>query len=187
MKKLISIYLAVLVLLFGCAPDSTVTAPEVTHSIGKRELIKLPVPKGLTTETIFTQQKSINGYNGGTFNAYFSYQSDQGYVSVQSDLVFPAGSFSGWWVTFSQEFNTETASLEFGPSMQFNASVKYTLTVTGVDLTGIDPNTLDFVYVDSNGNMHQVAYDSVTMNVSTGTLKVTNALLNHFSRYGFVN
>ena len=175
-----------LVFLFGCSKDTNINAPETPAVIKNAQLIKLPAPKGMTTETIYRQYKTISGQYGGSFSANFGYQSTQGYVSVQSDLVFPQGSFSSW-VYFSQEFNTETASIEFGPSMQFNSSVKYTLTVTGVDLTGVNPNTLNFVYVDANGNMHQVAYDSVTMNANTGTLKVTNALLNHFSRYGFVN
>ena len=77
--------------------------------------------------------------------------------------------------------------MEFGPAMQFSIPVKYTLTVSGLDLTGINPATLDFVYVAQNGSMTGIEYDSITMDAATGTLKVTNAKLNHFSRYGFVN
>lgn len=71
--------------------------------------------------------------------------------------------------------------------MQFNIAVKYTLTISGLDLTGINSNTLDFVYVAQDGSITGVVYDSITMDAATGTLKVTNARLNHFSRYGFVN
>jgi len=59
--------------------------------------------------------------------------------------------------------------------------------ITGLDLTGVNPNTLDFVYIDASGNMYTVEYDYVTMDAATGMLKVVNAVLPHFSRYGFVN
>ena len=71
--------------------------------------------------------------------------------------------------------------------MQFNVPVDYTLTITGLDLTGVNPNTLDFVYIDVNGNMYSVQKEYVIMDLSNGMLKVKNAKLNHFSRYGFVN
>jgi len=77
--------------------------------------------------------------------------------------------------------------MEFGPAMQFQARVDYTYKITGLDLTGVNPETLDFVYIDANGNMYAVEYDYVTMDASTGMLKVVNAVLPHFSRYGFVN
>ena len=71
--------------------------------------------------------------------------------------------------------------------MQFNRIVKYTITISGIDLSGVNPNTLDFVYVAQDGSIHQIVYDSIYMNAASGILKVTNAQLNHFSRYGFVN
>ena len=84
-------------------------------------------------------------------------------------------------------FNTGGAAMEFGPPMQFQAVVEYTYKITGIDLTGVNPNTLDFVYIDANGNMYSVEYDYVQMDQTTGMLKVVNAVLPHFSRYGFVN
>ena len=84
-------------------------------------------------------------------------------------------------------FNTGGAVMEFGPAMQFQATVEYTYKITGLDLTGVNPNTLDFVYIDANGNMYSVDYQYVTMNASNGMLMVKDAILPHFSRYGFVN
>ncbi len=71
--------------------------------------------------------------------------------------------------------------------MVFNTPVQYTLTVSGLDLTGVNPDSLDFVYVAQNGSITGVEYDAITANVATGTLAVVNAQLEHFSRYGFVN
>ncbi len=107
-------------------------------------------------------------------------------VNITSTLHFYNYSFYGT-KTITQTFDTETAAITFGPSMQFNVPVDYTLTISGVDLTGVNPATLDFVYIDANGNMFYVEKDYVTMDASTGFLKVKNAKLDHFSRYGFVN
>jgi hypothetical protein len=186
MKRFIIFNLMVISLLFGCKPDSSVISPDETISQKQVKLIHMPAPKYLSLETVYTESMYINGYNGGTFAEQFSYQSTNGTVIVNSQLVFPSYSFSGG-KTITQTFNTETASLEFGPAMQFNNPVKYTLTVSGLDLSNVNPNTLDFVYVAQDGTITGVVYDSISMNVSTGTLKVVNAQLNHFSRYGFVN
>ncbi|HRN25068.1 MAG TPA: hypothetical protein PLH53_02635 [Ignavibacteriaceae bacterium] len=187
MKKFITINLIMIALLFGCNPDANVISPDDSTNNKQLKLIELPKQvQGLSIETLLTRSKNINGYYGGSFAEQFDYQSTTGVVSITSQLVFPANAFSGT-VTITQTFNTETASLEFGPAMVFNAAAKYTLTVSGMDLTGINPNTLDFVYVAQNGSITGVVYDSITMDVTTGTLKVTNARLNHFSRYGFVN
>jgi hypothetical protein len=185
MKRFITFKLIVLALLFGCNPDSNVTSPDDSITQPLLKLIQLPTPKGLSIETLYTESKYINGYHGGYFIEQFGYQSSTGYVNIISKLVFPEYVFSGG-KTITQTFNTETASLEFGPVMQFNRTVKYTLTITGLDLTGIDPETLDFVYVATDGSITGVVYDSIYMNAASGTLKVTNARLNHFSRYGFV-
>lgn len=176
-----------LVFLFGCSKDTNINAPETPAITKNAQLIKLPTPKhGLSVNTIYTTEKYISGYNGGSFWSPFSYQSNNGQVYISSYLSFPSGSFAGS-KTITQTFNTETASLEFGPAMQFNVPILYTLTVTGLDLTGVNPATLDFVYVAQDGTITGVQYDSITMDVATGMLKVTNARLEHFSRYGFVN
>jgi len=186
MKKFATLMLMVFALLFGCTPDANVVSPD--NSVKQTaQLIKLPAIKsGLSIESLLTRSKYINGYNGGLFSESFEFQSVTGNVTIVSQLVFPANSFSGG-KTITQTFDTETASLEFGPAMVFNVPVKYTLTVSGLDLTGINPETLDFVYVAQDGSITGVIYDSIIMDVTTGTLKVTNAQLNHFSRYGFVN
>ncbi|MDP2362585.1 MAG: hypothetical protein Q8M94_02325 [Ignavibacteria bacterium] len=187
MKKFITLMLMVFTLIIGCTPEANVTSPDESAINSQAQLIKLPAPKsGLSVEALLTRSKYVNGYYGGTFFEQFEFQTTTGNVFINSQLVFPSNSFSGG-KTITQTFNTETASLEFGPAMQFNIPVKYTLTVSGLDLTGINPATLDFVYVAQNGTITGVVYDSITMDTASGTLKVTNAQLNHFSRYGFVN
>jgi hypothetical protein len=185
MKHLISFLFVTLLLTLGCEQVTDVNSPP--EQIFNKQLINLPTPTGLGVEDLHTEYKDINGSSGGWFSEAFTYQGGiNGTVSINSTLHFYANSFTGT-KTISQTFDTETAAITFGPSMQFNVPVYYTLTITGVDLTGVNPNTLDFVYIDANGNMFAVQKDYVTMDLGTGLLKVKNARLDHFSRYGFVN
>jgi len=189
MKHFISFLFVTLLLILGCEQvtevNSPVKAPQ--ERILNKQLINLPTPIGLGVEDLHTEYKDITGSTGGWFSEEFTFEGGpNGNVYFQSTLHFYANSFSGTQ-TISQTFNTETAAITFGPSMQFNVPVDYTLTITGLDLTGVNPNTLDFVYIDANGNMYAVQKEYVTLDLSTGMLKVKNAKLNHFSRYGFVN
>lgn len=185
MKQFISFLFVTLLFILGCEQVTDVNSPP--EQILNKTLIELPTPIGPGVEDDYTQYKVIDGATGGWFTEDFTYAGGpNGNVYFHSTLHFYANSFTGTQ-TISQTFNTETAAITFGPSMQFNIPVDYTLTITGLDLTGVNPNTLDFVYIDANGNMYAVQKDYVIMDLSTGMLKVKNAKLNHFSRYGFVN
>jgi len=188
MKKLLILSLFSVLFYFGCNQESEITSPGNTESNPQLKLISLPVPSsGLTVEDEYTVFKDINGTVGGSFWASYSYQGGpRGTVYMSSGLSFPANSFSGV-KNISQTFSSTGAAMVFGPPMQFNTTVYYSLKIGGLDLTGVNPETLDFVYIDANGNMYSVEYDYIAMDVNSGTLIVAGAELNHFSRYGFVN
>ena len=71
--------------------------------------------------------------------------------------------------------------------MVFNGSVVYNVTYSGIDLTGIDPKTVQFAYLASDGSVQYAANDGIVVDLATGKLQVINAKIPHFSRYGFVN
>jgi len=184
MKNLLSLSLATLLFFFGCDHDSDVTSP----TNPELKLISLPQSSsGLSVETLYTESMDINGRYGGEFTANFNYQGGPfGQVTIESELEFDSYSFQGT-VEITQTLDSEFAALKFGPSMQFNKDVELDLIITGLDLIGVNPNTLDFVYIDANGNMIPVEYDHIAMDQNSGTLAVYGAKLPHFSRYGFVN
>jgi hypothetical protein len=184
MKLITSAFLLTLLFFSGCDQVTEINAPQ--ERVLNKQLINLPQRVGLGVETQ-TYWQEIVGANGGEFQQTYSYQDSSGStVSQFSKLEFFPGAFTGT-KNISMTFNTGGAAMELGPSMQFQAAVKYTYEITGVDLTGVNPNTLEFVYIDASGNMYTVDYDDVIMDESTGMLKVINAVLPHFSRYGFVN
>lgn len=184
MKKFTSILFVTLFMVLGCEQVTEVNyEPE---RILNKKLITLPTRDGMGVESQ-TYSQYIDGANGGEFQRSYTYQNSSGQTIYQfANMDFLPGAFSGT-KNISMTFNTGGAAMDFGPGMQFNADVEYTYVITGLDLTGINPNTLQFVYIDANGNMYAVEYDYVTMDTSTGMLKVKNAILPHFSRYGFVN
>jgi hypothetical protein len=184
MKLITSTFLLTLLFFSGCDQVTEINAPQ--ERIINKRLINLPTPIGMGVETI-TYTQDINGANQSEFQKTYSYQTSSGGTIFQfGDLDFFPGAFTGT-KNISMTFNTGGAAMDFGPAMQFQARVDYTYKITGLDLTGVNPETLEFVYIDASGNMYAVDYDYVTMDVTTGMLKVVNAVLPHFSRYGFVN
>ena len=188
MKKLITLSLFSFLLFFGCNQDSEILTPVEESSSQDYSLISLPTPTGgLSIETIYSFSKEVSGEQGGIFYNGFSYQGGPfGTVTVNSRLNFPANSFSGY-ETITKTYNTDFATMEYGPSMSFNVPVLCGLRFYGLDLSGVDPNMVKFVYIANDGTIEDVEYESISINVASGYLYVKNAQLNHFSRYGFVN
>lgn len=188
MKTFITTFALLLLFAVGCTDQTNITSPVESSSTNQLKLISLPTPSGsLSVETIMTKTQAINGDDGGTFYAAFSYRGGPfGRIRCSSQLVFSPGAFSG--VKYIKKtFDSESTVMNLGPAMQFNASVKYTLRYLGVDLSNVNPATLDFVYIASDGSYHPCEYDSIEMDVATGLIIVRYAELDHFSRYGFVN
>lgn len=70
----------------------------------------------------------------------------------------------------------------FGPSGVFNQPLLFSYTLNGVEL----PENTDFTYVYGapDGSTEIVDYEELSASVSGHSLKVKNAKLSHFSRYG---
>ena len=79
----------------------------------------------------------------------------------------------------------DDAAIDFSPSSVFNIPLVLNLKITGVDLTGINPNDINFYYFAQDGSVFSVQNDGITIVPQTGTLEITNAKLPHFSRYGW--
>ena len=188
MRFIYSLSLVSLLLFFGCDQGSDILSIESDSPASTVNLISIPTPSGgLSIEADLTKYKEIDGEDGGSFTAYFNYEGGPfGEVTVVSRLYFYEDAFNGDKV-ISQTLDTDYAAMSFGPSMQFEARVKLDFIITGLDLTGVDPDDLDFVYVNDDGSTEQLAYDYIYMNASIGKLAIDDAELTHFSRYGFVN
>ena len=84
------------------------------------------------------------------------------------------------------KIDEDDATTEFGPEGDFDKPVIFNLTYMGLDLSKIDPEEIDFVYIDDSGNITPIDYQGLQIEAQSGKLEVINAYLPHFSRYGFV-
>ena len=186
MKKLLTLA-ALVSFFFGCDQGSDLTSSVDDIKSENANWISLPSNEGMNIENSFTVSKRINGSQGGFLTMYESYSGGPfGTVSIDAELVFEQGAYPGNKDISMTNYDFECAST-FEPSFsKFNAVVTYTITYTGIDLSNIDPNNVKFAYIGLNGNLEYAQHEGITVNVSTGTMQVTNAMIPHFSRYGFV-
>jgi len=182
------LYLLTLLMLFviGCSEESSVLSPDSTISTNEPNWIALPAPEGMQINSSFTESKWINGRYGGTISLYRSYYNRYGNVIIDADITFPNYSFSGS-KTISMTCDDQNCVTSFSPSMVFNKNANFTVIYSGVDLSDINPSNIKFAYIASDGSVQYAQHEGITINKYSGYLKVKNAKIPHFSRYGFVN
>lgn len=183
MKKYLLVIALISLLVIGCNEQMTVNAP-VNDPVKKVEWLTIKSDHGLAVEGTKTWAKTIVGSTGATFS---STKALCEYTSAYVKIQVPAGAFTGTKI-INATLNCMTLYADFAPTpLTFNIPIYYTVEYTGVDLSGIDPNNLDFYYIDGSGNMVKAIYDEIYVDVANNKLGVINARLPHFSRYGFVN
>ena len=77
--------------------------------------------------------------------------------------------------------------VDFFPSpTTFNVPLLLDLTYEGVNLNGIDEEDIDFYYIDGNSvDFIQINKGSKECDSQLGKLSVVNAVVGHFSRFGW--
>jgi len=182
MKRFLGIsFLAVGLFFAGCSNQSSLVGP--TQNISQKAN-KQPIELNIgTLNKLITVNKDIDGSVGG--NIVIEGNLDGGNVKLHGNIVIPAGAFEGN-MNISATLDDHTASFDFGPSpTSFNKALSFTMTISGLDLTNVNPNDVVFGYTAPNGDFSLISYDNVSVDQNNGTLSVTNANLMHFSRYNW--
>ena len=187
MKKLLTFLLLSALAFFGCNQESDITSPEGNTTIKEANWLVSLSSNGLGIETIHTSSKLIDGDKGGNVNFKGDFPGGPfDKIHVDSKLVIHSGSFTG-----SMEISTNIDDVNllttFGPSYVFNQPLEYTLLLQGLDLNGVNPENVKFVYQAADGSIHECESDGVDVDLNKGKVKVNKAIIPHFSRYGFVN
>ncbi len=181
MKKLLFSVLFAGLLLGGCSDinNSTASGPNGNNV----KMFKMPQAVSMSTEASFSASQNISGTAGGTLQLSGSYQGSSGLVTVQASLNVPASAYSGEKVLYVAN-SSAFAEIDFNPTLSFDAPVLLNATVSGLDLSGVNPADVYFAYISDDGSyVEPVSCDRITVDVANGTLSVTNAHLSHFSRY----
>ena len=185
MKQLLSIAAVIMVLFVGCSKDVNVNSP-IVDQVEQPSWITLPAHNNQSIEADASVSKMVYGSDETLLEINTGYAGGKhGWVSITANARFQRNSFTGSryiTMTVNDQFGTAT----FSPSGTFVKPVIYNLTIMGVDLTGVTPSKVSFVYMASNGKYYKPVYDKIFVEVQSGKLQITNAQLPHFSRYGFV-
>jgi hypothetical protein len=164
---------------FPKSPDSEV----LTHSITSKDI------KDQVICPILAVSKSINGQTGGSLiidTTYVNYQGRLLYVYAR--LKVKEFAFNGT-AEISMILRPEDGLIELYPHMVFDNEVELSVTYEGIDLKELGFNTtadINFVYFNENGDIEIIDDKTAKVDLSKQQIKVTNAKLYHFSRYGWV-
>ena len=198
MKNLILILSIASLFIIGCQEELSVTSPsdtEISTNINK-SWVQLPPkdPKSPTVEGRFKKSKNIRKDRGGWVTVstgywyqWFSNRSKE--LLISAVLYVPKGAFNdedSKEISITIDESTCTATFEPHP-FTFDKDLSFTLTYKNLDLSHYDLNNLDFAYFAENGQIEKAEYDKIEVDLGKGILRVKNAKIPHFSRFGFVN
>ncbi len=186
MKKVILLLFVAGITFLGCndnLDNTIVTTPSTTDDFSNS------VPRPININTWLYASKLIDGSIGADFIFDTTIVNAAGSeIEVYARLKIPPGAFNGI-TEIVMIPNFETLSIKLLPEMTFNAEVKHTLRIKGVDLRlyGYDKTgPIDFAYFDDNGGIELIESHLCHVNLEENEIKVMNARLNHFSRYGWI-
>ncbi len=187
MKKILLTIAVAALFMFGCQDNNSIVEPvnnQVQQTQNDHQWLTFPADQEKSIEQLFYLSKYINGKNGGGFSFAGNMSSE---IYVKGSLIVPEKAYEGT-KEMGVTLNSETVTADFSPSPStFEKPILYSIEYYGVDLTNVNPNKVDFYYIDGYGNLVKAKYSSIEVNVDKGFLAVYDAQLPHFSRYGFVN
>ena len=194
MKKILIALIAVMFVFVACENNNSILEPNTTSSIKPNVLLTNENPlyeimSIALEDTTFIQLKyskklTVDGNKGGKIKLEYKYKSKENkLVKLDAVLTIPKNAYKGE-LTFDMIFDLENYGVELYPSpFTFDKPVSLNLIFSGVNLTGIDPNTFAFDYLD--GTPSVLKYDYINVDVENKLLEVSGAKIPHFSRYGW--
>jgi len=189
MKTVISILLSSFFLLLGCdsSPDLSVNSIENNPTvITTFEKIELPNSSAIWKDSLITMSQTIDGSVGGRLIIDKYYLSENGdSIKVKVDLIIPAGAFQGT-KTITITVDQTDAAVHFYPAMAFDDTLRLFQSFEGLNLDGYSTGTIDFVYIRDDGKAELLKKNGIQIILPQGIMRVQNAKLIHFSRYGWV-
>jgi hypothetical protein len=195
MKQLLTLF-AIGILFFACSENTNLVDPLDQHSSTLTTQSSQPTLNWLSTPSSkagsFIGLDQVAGVNmvdlseGGHVRANFV--SRDGKKTITATLhVPPYALHDRHYLTFYMLIDNDKLSIKFLPHpTTFDIPLKLDLEYTGIDLTGIDPSTIYFAYLDDPTTDFIITNDHIYTDASTGTIRITGAEIPHFSEYGFV-
>lgn len=182
-------FLASLIFFTACQNESPITGPqnnEFQKSVtAEPQWIGLPQAADKSLAKKFITSEFITVADGGYLLIDESYISAEGKtVKAYSKIEFAPGVVQQD-VLISMDIDDQTGVAEFLPHQMFNDFAILNQTFEGLNLTGIDPSTIQLYYMATDGTYEVMTYDQLIIDVEAGTVQVINGRIPHFSIYGF--
>jgi len=198
MKRTLLTLLLAVIFITGCeTPSDLLIDPVNTSENSINEIIieggiytykfmPLPPKSPLWQDSVLTMSQAIDGETGGQLimeKYYISLDGDS--IQIWADLRVPPGAFQGT-KTITITVDDEFAALHFYPKMAFQDTLKLTRGFKGLDLTNCTNGNVDFIFIDDDGTIEIIKKNGLQVIKPQGIVRVYNAKLLHFSRYGWV-
>ena len=186
------LFAGILLNFAGCSRDTLSTANSIEQESkqtrkhinliswrdGKRALLKS-----------FNTSQYINKADGGTLS--ISADANDGTTNnaeISVDLTILPGAID-ISKELSMTFDDTDIALTFGPhGTTFSPSALLNLTATGLDLTGVNPESVELYYENTNTGLWELMpREDIVVIPDQGYIRVVNAELPHFSRYALSN
>jgi hypothetical protein len=184
MKKIFVVFTLLIPFLIGCSDSILNPQPANQIDNNKKSWITLPQNPGLGVESYYSASKLINGETGGKVDLNINYVTRYSVnVIISASIEVPAGAYSGY-KNITMIINSTNGTATFYPSPEtFNKPLVFNLKISGVNLNGVDPKSINYVYLAPDGSFEPIEYQKLVVN--GGILIVDNALIPHFSIYGW--
>jgi hypothetical protein len=197
MKKFTIAVITALLMLTACNQNELVVAPDQDVQLvsSEQNWLKRPVldkqPVLLKSET---QSKLIDVSTGGFVEVtflYFDFTQQIWLKFAGGTIDFPANAWDvntyGTEKLISMTVDDETVTAEFSPQMTFIEPPLLNLTFFGLDVPQEVLDAYKFVYLAPDGTYEDIANDRLDIISEFGYVKIVNAVIPHFSRFGFLN
>ncbi len=185
MKKILVLMLFAGIVFTGCTDVKINNVSPPTK--GTYSLIPIPEKTGLYSEADFTTTSTIDGATGGTMTMNQSYWGNNGHlVTISLSMIIPPGAFSGV-KTITLTADDQYAALICTPAMVFDLNLTLNFSYTGLSLNrqSISHYRQGFYFMPNSGVPDEVNNSGVEINRLLGKVKVIDAKISHFSRYGW--
>ncbi len=205
MKTLLFSLLFSTILFIGCADDSSnLTSPDsqITQKSTSPNWVKLPGDKGqdFSVESEYSAHKLINGKDGGVIKLNVRIERpghEFGDFVVKAKVKVKKHSFpDDEERLFTITMDPDNAYINISPSPNtLDKHIKVSWMIKGIDVSNINPNTFNFVYVGDNTEMLETSKEELIVDYNRHKIKVKRAKIHPInsknspggSRYGFVH
>jgi hypothetical protein len=186
MKKIFLLLILVGITFLSCSDNLDNTIVTTSSNIHK---FTKSAPHSFNIYTWLYTSRLIDGSIGCDFIYDTTFVNTQGNeINVYARLKIEPGAFNGI-AEIIMIPNVENLSIKLFPEMTFNEEVKLTLIFTGIEVQTFgykETGLVDFAYFSDSGEIEPIESDMSHVNVPQDQIKVMNAKLNHFSRYGWI-